>query len=66
MLSPTRPIDHALWVFNPYANRKRLGLHGDCMAVQHGEGVTRTMAECQHHMACGEGVGFVGGEVLNA
>ena len=63
MLSPARPIDHALWVFNAHANRKRFRLHGDCMAVQHGEGVACAVAQGQHHMACGQGVAQACGQV---
>ena len=46
MLPPTRAIDHALWMLNADANRKRLGLHRYRMAVQHSEGVARAVAKC--------------------
>ena len=37
-------------MLNANPNRKSLGLHGHLVSVQHGEGVTRTVAQSHHRM----------------
>ena len=61
--APARAVDHALRVLDAKAQRKRFGLHGHAMAVQHGEGVACAVPQGQHHMACGQGVAQACGQV---
>ena len=54
MTTPSRSIDHALWVFNANANRKGFGLHVDAALVQQGERVACAVTQCKDHMLCGQ------------
>ena len=52
--APAGTVDQALRVLDAKAQRKRFGLHGHTMAVQHGEGVARAVAQRHHHVAGGQ------------
>ena len=58
--------NHALRVLDAHPNRKRLGLHLNAMAVQHGEGVACAVTQGHHHMVSGHSMRFTTGQVGDA
>ncbi len=50
VIAEARAVDQALRVLDAKADRKRLGLEAHAALLQHREGVTRAVAEGQHHV----------------
>ena len=65
MLAQPCAVDQALRMLDAKADRKRLGFHENAALVQHGKGVARAVARCQHHVVGAKLVAAAVGQVVH-